>query len=209
MRGAARHDSNSNGSTGIIPARAGSSAPILGNAASSRDHPRACGEQSRHSCRRPAPRGSSPRVRGAVSSTFLVPRSAGIIPARAGSRAARSYITARTWDHPRACGEQSFLRQLIIVIVGSSPRVRGAELQSVRPALRDGIIPARAGSRRPMRGCSSHDRDHPRACGEQHPFGFLLQHRQGSSPRVRGAGVCRYRYHQRYRIIPARAGSSM
>ena len=51
---------------GIIPARAGNSALMLGRLSATRDHPRVCGERFDVPLPKPPVTGSSPRVRGAV-----------------------------------------------------------------------------------------------------------------------------------------------
>ena len=70
----------------IIPARAGSRAQETFLHWLSRDHPRACGEQSPPTSSRPRFPGSSPRVRGAGGRPVVVVPPYRIIPARAGSR---------------------------------------------------------------------------------------------------------------------------
>ena len=152
---------------GIIPARAGSSGTRPRPRFRNRDHPRACGEQG---CRRHSGHGhagSSPRVRGAGPGAPDQRRRVGIIPARAGSRPRSRSAGRRTWDHPRACGEQVCERCREAVDEGSSPRVRGAGRGLAERQGAPGIIPARAGSRRPASCAWTCARDHPRACGEQ------------------------------------------
>ena len=81
------------------------------------------------------------------------------------------------------------IKCLIYSQPGSSPRVRGAA-RAVRPGRQAvGIIPARAGSRRLHRPHGRRQGDHPRACGEQSRYDMPTIREQGSSPRVRGAGV--------------------
>ena len=70
---------------GIIPAHAGSRSSVTGRTSPSRDHPRACGEQSKMLTPQAAMSGSSPRVRGAVDGAPSLSVVKGIIPARAGS----------------------------------------------------------------------------------------------------------------------------
>ena len=65
VRGAARLFGSIGGGRGIIPARAGSSCLTRCARLPLRDHPRACGEQSRLITPSYAIEGSSPRVRGA------------------------------------------------------------------------------------------------------------------------------------------------
>ena len=91
---------------GIIPARAGSRSYELTPITTSRDHPRARGEQSRRECAGVAKRGSSPRARGAVENEAHDHTCKGIIPARAGSSAKPCGDIPSLRDHPRARGEQ-------------------------------------------------------------------------------------------------------
>ena len=72
----------------IIPARAGSRRFEALTACRLADHPRACGEQTINKNFSFSIAGSSPRVRGAGCRVVVERRSAGIIPARAGSSSA-------------------------------------------------------------------------------------------------------------------------
>ena len=55
---------------------------------------------------------------------------------------------------------------------GSSPRMRGALYESVKPADYAGIIPADAGSTSTRKTRRRKATDHPRGCGE-HRFPFV------------------------------------
>ena len=94
----------------------------------------------------------------------------------------------RSEDHPRGCGEHGMSTVTVLRIRGSSPRMRGARhLRRIDPAL-PGIIPADAGSTRPLRA-SSHSA-------------------VGSSPRMRGARNPHRCWRPSQGIIPADAGST-
>ena len=133
--------------------------------------------------------GSSPRVRGAARYRYKRNQADGIIPARAGSRLRHPGVRGNIWDHPRACGEQSFVSKRFGFGTGSSPRVRGAAHSSNVGRIAFGIIPARAGSSENVRRADEDGRDHPRACGEQLTLFRLPLPLLGSSPRVRGADL--------------------
>ena len=167
VRGADLHTVNGRNIRGIIPARAGSRRSAVTSATSSRDHPRACGEQPSFARSAESARGSSPRVRGAADIPAIHSVDIGIIPARAGSRPHTVGKCSGGWDHPRACGEQVLNRGSLYSMVGSSPRVRGAATSSIPYRRYIGIIPARAGSSIPLCHSRRCHRDHPRACGEQ------------------------------------------
>ena len=146
VRGAAILVNVSSIFSGIIPARAGSSCLTRCARPPRWDHPRACGEQGSPSALRRMSMGSSPRVRGAEPRDEDGRDDGGIIPARAGSSSCPAPVRAQTWDHPRACGEQSRDRRLHQGRGGSSPRVRGAVRFDGKKCDESGIIPARAGS---------------------------------------------------------------
>ena len=113
----------------------------------------------------------------------------------------------RSWDHPRARGEQALPLRAGPSVAGSSPRARGADRGPPSPCTPSRIIPARAGSRHhPKWGLTSGE-DHPRARGEQNSDAAIGYALWGSSPRARGADDVFTRAQVKYGIIPARAGS--
>ena len=111
-------------------------------------------------------------------------------------------------DHPRACGANRLSSAYSRAVSGSSPRVRGKQLEREMLEYAGRIIPARAGqtweaTRRPRPGS-----DHPRACGANRLISVAAACRAGSSPRVRGKHGQRARAGRFDRIIPARAGQT-
>ena len=156
-------------SSGLIPARAGSTAMTIVFKLSQRAHPRPCGEHgSDHSTTR-AVSGSSPPVRGAHRCAGLVNTPAGLIPARAGSTRPCPMPLASIWAHPRPCGEHPLWRRRALPLRGSSPPVRGARRRAEPYDRNPGLIPARAGSTSffPRACCGVWA--HPRPCGEHQP----------------------------------------
>ena len=106
------------------------------------------------------------------------------------------------------CGENTIADQLIHLLVGSSPRVRGKPSFSDRHPPPHWLIPACAGKTRRDRVQYARKRAHPRVCGENEKLGKLAQNSPGSSPRVRGKrGDCRCST-QRKGLIPACAGKT-
>ena len=151
--------------------------------------------------------GSSPRVRGAVRRGARTCGRAGIIPASAGSSDSRNLFRRQFEDHPRECGEQTGGGGHLTRAPGSSPRVRGAVEKERDDALRQGIIPASAGSRSASPQRARGPTDHPRECGEQLGGAKDIAIAHGSSPRVRGAAMGHAAGVRVGRIIPASAGS--
>ncbi len=208
VRGAVETQPVDDDAAGIIPACAGSSCRNGIPCATSRDHPRACGEQEMSRGLMKSPDGSSPRVRGAVRDCIPGLRRQEIIPARAGSSRRRCRCPRRPWDHPRACGEQFTILSLFAFAAGSSPRVRGTGIFIYFVYIYFGIIPARAGSSVPRSGPCRPGGDHPRVRGEQPLVLTMPSLFEGSSPRMRGAAVHRRTANLVPGIIPAHAGSS-
>ena len=146
MRGARDADRGGLGGRGIIPAYAGSTIWAARRRATSRDHPRVCGEHHVKR-RRPCPRaGSSPRMRGALGKGNILRLQRGIIPAYAGSTARPVWMKNASWDHPRVCREHNEIHHQVNSSLGSSPRMRGALLKVLLDMEDAGIIPAYAGS---------------------------------------------------------------
>ena len=208
MRGAQPAKSDKYMSNRIIPADAGSTTPGRPHRDSRGDHPRGCGEHKAPAAKLGHVRGSSPRMRGALSKTHAVTLNQGIIPADAGSTPLISIVVLSREDHPRGCGEHLHHKEAISLSPGSSPRMRGARFRSLEAAERSRIIPADAGSTYDPLSLTQSPRDHPRGCGEHVGQALADYSEVVSSPRMRGAlagescgPVCA-------RIIPADAGST-
>ena len=166
-RGAPCPASQRSGSSGIIPACAGSTVYALNIKIAGEDHPRMRGEHSTPIERQFASQGSSPHARGAPWALVIAGVLMGIIPACAGSTGRICSSLESAWDHPRMRGEHSAACSNFLLQQGSSPHARGAQGHGRRLRARGGIIPACAGS---TAGAA---------------IGYLLGH--GSSPHARGA----------------------
>ena len=126
-------------------------------------------------------------MRGALASYGTPCRRRWIIPAHAGSTWAMMPSYRPRQDHPRTCGEHGDESQLLNIISGSSPHMRGALPYGGVCCMCNRIIPAHAGSTIERFEAGDPQRDHPRTCGE-HPL--PLRRRDmgvGSSPHMRGA----------------------
>ena len=192
----------------LIPACAGKTVRVLAVRSAAEAHPRVCGENLLLLSRIARPAGSSPRVRGKQSGGVLSHGGLRLIPACAG-KTPMSPLSRRTARaHPRVCGENWAGLRPTILLMGSSPRVRGKH--AGRPPNHPGqrLIPACAGKTLPRSRTYSTSGAHPRVCGENRAFDVLAVGRMGSSPRVRGK---RHRFHGvglAFRLIPARAGKT-
>ena len=172
-----------------------------------RDHPRVCGEQSISHASASNFAGSSPRVRGTGHFQCSRQTLTGIIPACAGNSTPRTRCARFRSDHPRVCGEQRMNSSNTRRCMGSSPRVRGTELNKKPSAQRHGIIPACAGNRTHYCSVPFVSWDHPRVCGEQLRLSPVHARLWGSSPRVRGTVKHLANGHDLFGIIPACAGN--
>ena len=132
--------------TRFIPARAGnidskSFSPIIATV-----HPRSCGE---HACLAVLildKFGSSPLVRGTCPLFMLPLWSKRFIPARAGNIALVVAWPGDNSVHPRSCGEHLLTAGVVIMVIGSSPLVRGTLFFTLRLICLQRFIPARAGN---------------------------------------------------------------
>ncbi len=206
-RGAAGREHQHPPLAGIIPACAGSRSRLRRVGSRPRDHPRVRGEQARSASDGSASRGSSPRARGAAHPRRPAAHDPGIIPACAGSRVSSRPTYPERPDHPRVRGEQSLTLSRGSILIGSSPRARGAVGDQRHQAGQRGIIPACAGSRSQRGPDQRAVQDHPRVRGEQRWVMSSNERPQGSSPRARGAERATAGPPADVRIIPACAGS--
>ena len=192
----------------IIPAYAGSTAPVrTGNAVGS-DHPRIRGEHDRQRVDRAVDAGSSPHTRGARGADHPADARRRIIPAYAGSTAPSCTTRSRTRDHPRIRGEHARFPIAAKPDNGSSPHTRGAPLNNGAAHRVAQIIPAYAGSTQSSSPDSSLSGDHPRIRGEHNRRARCVPGPSGSSPHTRGARKPPCPRAARGRIIPAYAGST-
>ena len=174
MRGAQIVVVSGSGPLRIIPADAGSTVTCAPRGRVSRDHPRGCGEHTAARSKVWISRGSSPRMRGALSSAHPYYAGRRIIPADAGSTVTGPPGTICRPDHPRGCGEHSCLNPIWCFRNGSSPRMRGAQIGENPHQRLHRIIPADAGSTCWRGACCCLGWDHPRGCGEHSLFWLSL-----------------------------------
>ena len=193
---------------GIIPADAGSTLTDRAAQVIDKDHPRGCGEHKLTRALVNSGRGSSPRMRGALSFGCAGQVRPGIIPADAGSTRSSAGTGRPGEDHPRGCGEHWSGWYIVLSVQGSSPRMRGALCAKISAVKCIGIIPADAGSTLMIAGRMLFKEDHPRGCGEHAFPSESVSSSLGSSPRMRGARRWMYSSSVRLRIIPADAGST-
>ena len=206
MRGSLHEARRNRLTSGIIPAYAGLTRPLVGAPNGRRDHPRACGAHSSFPSRQSDCQGSSPRMRGSLLLRAALDEEAGIIPAHAGLTCGAALLPLPRGDHPRACGAHIDNRVKLILLKGSSPRMRGSLLFILQISSKQGIIPAHAGLTNRWREELLRAGDHPRACGAHCPFYLFLASLQGSSPRMRGSRNWDYYRIADFGIIPAHAG---
>ena len=193
----------------LIPACAGKTSDAKFIAPVTAAHPRVCGENSTASPPAPAPRGSSPRVRGKHAPAPVRDRGQWLIPACAGKTVAENAFDGARAAHPRVCGENVSDDIRFNPGFGSSPRVRGkpADVKGLRGHPR--LIPACAGKTCPTARTDSGSSAHPRVCGENLAKPKTSQRVRGSSPRVRGKHRARPLRLRGPGLIPACAGKTI
>ena len=151
----------------FIPACAGNSFACGPQPHRTSVHPRVCGEQRTAGIPRSQRPGSSPRVRGTAWAGQSGRYSDRFIPACAGNRDIVVGVISFAAVHPRVCGEQAILPQMLVKFPGSSPRVRGTGMRRNDHRGLRRFIPACAGNRGGGPGLTRCQTVHPRVCGEQ------------------------------------------
>ena len=172
------------------------------------DHPHACGDKRYAGSELPKLSGSSPRVWGQVFFFFCPVSCAGIIPTRMGTRTSSQSPETQEKDHPHAYGDKEKLFILLLIELGSSPRVWGQGHSRTNIPFNMRIIPTRVGTRDWRQRTALYQRDHPHACGDKLPKNNKLYTYPGSSPRVWGQETSVNVCPSNTGIIPTRVGTS-
>ena len=109
---------------GITPAYAGKTAFGSFLCSINQDHPRICGKNPAKITRMLTAPGSPPHVREKHVNECIHTILNGITPASAGKTLRPAIIFVRYQDHPRVCGKNRGIVQLVDVSTGSPPRLR-------------------------------------------------------------------------------------
>ena len=103
-----------------------------------------------------------------------------------GKRSSHPAMEADPLEHPRVCGENAKDKGSIIIVKGTSPRMRGKPNRRGYPGFCNGNIPAYAGKTRGTEVRNHGESEHPRVCGENAPSIRFDKVEPGTSPRMRG-----------------------
>ena len=193
---------------GLIPAYAGKTSYYKSDVLGLGAHPRVCGENIYPSLKAYTARGSSPRMRGKLSTWVFVRLIHGLIPAYAGKTSGVTVDRDNAEAHPRVCGENALPTSANFEATGSSPRMRGKLVLGLGNAIKDRLIPAYAGKTLSTSPRISRPRAHPRVCGENTWPWSLRARSLGSSPRMRGKPDMELDAYTIAGLIPAYAGKT-
>ena len=133
------------GDVGLIPARAGLTAPEVTEWTGARAHPRSRGAHRPLTDEQKSRGGSSPLARGSHRPPWRPGVHGGLIPARAGLTSADHSKCSGDWAHPRSRGAHPANWFSRSSERGSSPLARGSPCSRGRTPTVQGLIPARAG----------------------------------------------------------------
>ena len=195
--------------SGLIPARAGNTAWLPTQTASTWAHPRSRGEHIGDVDNAGTHLGSSPLARGTQHLAFVAFHWSGLIPARAGNTCWLIVHRRKPRAHPRSRGEHGDLITDRWTLQGSSPLARGTREPIVSVMAVCGLIPARAGNTYRYWWCSTRCWAHPRSRGEHTDALAKMQGGAGSSPLARGTQARVFQIAGKIGLIPARAGNTM
>ncbi len=152
--------------SGKIPARAGTTASVIGGLFGTAEDPRAGGDDARRSAGSAGHKGRSPRGRGRLRGIRGIRGTRGKIPARAGTTSPSPGSASWLSEDPRAGGDDSARPSPNRQPRGRSPRGRG-RLREPRGSHRPpGKIPARAGTTSDRKPIPRRRREDPRAGGD-------------------------------------------
>ena len=132
--------------SGIIPMRVGTRYLCFLLTYLRWDHPHACGDKSRPFLTWQPFAGSSPCVWGQVDSHACDLCCQRIIPMRVGTRRRKTRTSAKSGDHPHACGDKLAGEKSKLFFEGSSPCVWGQGCGMVALERAGRIIPMRVGT---------------------------------------------------------------
>ena len=208
VRGKRSEDHRPSETLGITPACAGKTFLLVCRQPEEQDHPRVCGENRDPDNISAAKKGSPPRVRGKLLRLQHIRQRRRITPACAGKTCILAHDNLVGEDHPRVCGENIGVGMLVILHVGSPPRVRGKRDPPPQAAPGKGITPACAGKTCSCFCSCSCSWDHPRVCGENMQWSGEMTGAGGSPPRVRGKPHVECMGNSAGRITPACAGKT-
>ena len=152
----------------FIPAGAGNGPPSRSAPMVYAVHPRGCGERARVIACTVALCGSSPRVRGTVTTAEYLIQQARFIPAGAGNGWWCRTLSVAFTVHPRGCGERDGKGGTEPRLTGSSPRVRGTGQCTGCLLFTYRFIPAGAGNGLVAGAGRPWWSVHPRGCGERY-----------------------------------------
>ena len=153
--------------------------------------------------------GSSPRMRGTQSSIPDFQVLVGLIPTYAGNTIRGKDPVLRERAHPHVCGEHVEFTTPIYEESGSSPRMRGTQLATIRLSVSEGLIPTYAGNTRFLCRCLGFAWAHPHVCGEHRRAKGRKHAGAGSSPRMRGTLRHSRGYPKSSWLIPTYAGNTL
>ena len=132
-----------------------------------------------------------------------------ITPAPAGKTLIDCTACQCVQDHPRTCGENSFVSDSLTLHSGSPPHLRGKLWGCPAFARCPGITPAPAGKTNKSKSQTTNGKDHPRTCGENHSERFEWSCVSGSPPHLRGKLRSTPTNAGNSRITPAPAGKTL
>ena len=172
-------------------------------------HPRSRGEHSTTGPSAWLSTGSSPLARGTLGRVLIQLNNARLIPARAGNTPRDAQALPACAAHPRSRGEHCLSDEMAEDAAGSSPLARGTRVERDPWAIRDRLIPARAGNTILLQKQHVSPPAHPRSRGEHITSQTAREFLGGSSPLARGTHDGLQNPFHGLRLIPARAGNTV
>ena len=194
--------------TRLIPTYAGNTRTPCLPTSRQTAHPHVCGEHEVDVIIVFLKGGSSPRMRGTLTSWYSEDRRGRLIPTYAGNTRTPRSMPGVTSAHPHVCGEHHIYPSQVVTGQGSSPRMRGTPHLGRNPARRSRLIPTYAGNTLFYIFPPYSEEAHPHVCGEHSSATITSPLIFGSSPRMRGTRRGRCGRGVLLRLIPTYAGNT-
>ena len=170
--------------------------------------PAHAGKTNRSAWRRTTCDGTSPRTRGKLPLRANSTYDQRNIPAHAGKTHPCGHKHSHAAEHPRARGENPFIKSISRIMRGTSPRTRGKQAYPTSGDQQFRNIPAHAGKTLIENAMAVFNKEHPRARGENTRINTFELAPGGTSPRTRGKHKMPFVLGWRMGNIPAHAGKT-
>ena len=173
------------------------------------DHPHVCGKYIKLLSTIQAKLGSPPRMWEVLKKNINVTLCSRITPTYVGSTNFTPLITPSIKDHPHVCGKYYQYNGIVVVVLGSPPRMWEVLVVEEQETRIYRITPTYVGSTKHQHKHYNISKDHPHVCGKYYALQVMSYSSRGSPPRMWEVQFCRVHFVPYLRITPTYVGSTV